>query len=318
MLRALPSQVDAAIALKGRAGHGPQALGAKRPRRFQHPVARIVGHANQGGQSHFRAAASRRCPKIGTVPAQAPQPPRPIAGTAPQREKRRQHQRRQLIAGQSQPDRRLGTDEFRAEAIDKISHQVEADKLPAKHPPPLKLPEHDGRREVEGRFVELRGVAGHAVAEIDAPGQRGGRSMAATGMEATQPADGDSHGQRHGEGVARLGADPQGPLGGLSPEVAAHQAGEEGLAAAQPGLAAEEALPIGQHKGEFGADHAAAKGPQGDSGRMPGQQFRRLRLTAKQCPAGRDGGEHDGRVGPVHRRALSPCVCDARFSRIAR
>src|SRR5206468_3695020 len=68
----------------------------------------------------------------------------------------------------------------------------------------------------------------------------------------------------------------------------------------------EQALPVGQHERQLGADHPAAEGPQTDSQALaPAQAQGRLRATA-QGDADRHRGEHDQRVRPgktwAHRR----------------
>jgi len=90
--------------------------------------------------------------------------------------------------------------------------------------------------EREERFVKLRGMAADAVAEIDAPGERGGDAIGAVrqaGEEAANAPDGDAERDGRGEevaGGARLAGEA---LGQFDEEQAANQRADDGLAAEQ-------------------------------------------------------------------------------------
>ena len=83
-------------------------------------------------------------------------------------------------------------------------------------------------------------------------------------------------------------------------EISAQQAGNDRLAVIEPGRAAEEAGPVGQHEGELGPDHAAAERAQGNGGQAAAVNAQRLPREQQEAEPGRPGRQHDGCVGPVH------------------
>ena len=141
-------------------------------------------------------------------------------------------------------------------------------------------------------------MAAEAVAEVDGPGQSRDGPMAAARGEAPQPSDrqGGRHG--HGEAVAGLHPDTQQGLRQLDAEIAADQAEDDRLAVLEPGPAAREALPVGEHERQLGPDHRAAERPEPDAQPLaPAQAQGRLRAPA-QDDGDRHRGEHDQRVRP--------------------
>ena len=90
-----------------------------------------------------------------------------------------------------------------------------------------------------------------AVVKDHSPGEAGRLAEAATADEAGQASHGDRGRHGHGEAVARLDGHAQKGLGQLDSEVASDQAEQDRLAVVEPGLAALQALPVGQHKRDF-------------------------------------------------------------------
>jgi len=316
VLRTRAAQVDLAGLLEDRPRHRGQARRAERLGLGQGERSPVAGGC--------RAPVAARLGQIQPAP-QLHQPERGLPrqndrlrAAAPQGEHRGQEQRRPLVAGQSEPERRLRPDELGQETIGEVGDEVHPDQPPAQKPAALEAVQDHGGGEVEGRFVELGGVAELAVAEVDSPGERGDGAKAAAGAEAGQAAHGHGPGQRHGEAVAHPGPDAQGPFGQLHSEVAADQPGHDGLAVVEPGSAAEKTLPVGQDKGELGADHAAAERAQPEAELLPGAQPERLLGAAEQRDARRHGRRHDCHVGPVHAGSLGWALARGRKRRIRR
>ena len=70
--------------------------------------------------------------------------------------------------------------------------------------------ERDRKQQEEENLVELGGVAGDAVAEVDRPGERGGDAVGVVGEageEAADAADGDAEAEWDGEEIAGAGFD---------------------------------------------------------------------------------------------------------------
>ena len=94
---------------------------------------------------------------------------------------------------------------------------------------------NDGERGEEDDFVELGGVAGDAVTEVDAPRERGGGAVGVVGEageEAADAADGNTDAERDGEEVSGAGADAGEELDEFDGEPAAEKPADDGFASA--------------------------------------------------------------------------------------
>lgn len=113
-------------------------------------------------------------------------------------------------------------------------------------------------------------MAADAVAEVDAPGQRGGRAVGVVGQageEAPDAANGDAEAERDGEEVAGAGADSCDCLGDLDGEPAAQQAADDRLASGKQQIAPVEA----GDRNVFQQTEDAAAEERSDSGRRDDQ-----------------------------------------------
>ena len=244
-------QIDPPVSLEGRAGQSRETFRAQRAALLEDLIRQRVGREFPRG------------------PAPPPDDRRPATGATPQGKHGRQHQGRPLIAGPAQKNPFFRPNEFRGKPKQKIGHQIQPHQIAAEDFPPRQLIEDDGGRQMKGCLVKLRRMPPLSVAEIDSPGQRSHRAVAATGVKAAETADADSSGHGGREYVAQRLADAQRPFGQFGPDVSADQSGENCLAVVKPGGAAQKTLPIGQDEGKFCADHAAAEGPQCDGGDLP-------------------------------------------------
>ena len=141
--------------------------------------------------------------------------------------------------------------------------------------------------------------------------------MAASRDEAAQTPDRQRRRHGHGEAVAGLHPDAQQRLRQLDPEVTADQAEDDRLAILEPGPAAEQPLPVGQHERQLGPDHRPAERPQPDSQPLaPAQAQSGLRPPA-QDHGDRHRGEHDQgvRPGEASDPRLSPLVNQVQRAR---
>jgi hypothetical protein len=130
--------------------------------------------------------------------------------------------------------------------------------------------EDEGEGDKEEELVELGGVAGDAVAEVDGPGEGGGDAVGVVGEagdEAAEAADGDADAEGDGEEVAGAGADAGEELDELDGEPAAEQAADDGLAAGlqQLGPVQAEFRGLFEETEEARADEGA-DGRGGDDG----------------------------------------------------
>ena len=94
--------------------------------------------------------------------------------------------------------------------------------------------EEEREGEEEEDFVELGGVAGDAVAEVDAPWEGGWGAVGVVGEageEAADAADGDADAERNGEEVSGAGVDVADALGEFDGDPAAEEPPDDGLAA---------------------------------------------------------------------------------------
>jgi hypothetical protein len=90
----------------------------------------------------------------------------------------------------------------------------------------------------EGDFVELGGVAGDAVAEVDGPRESGGRTVGVVGEaseETSDASDGNAEGERDGIEVARGLAESNVALGKLDGDQAEGEGADDGFASDQVG-----------------------------------------------------------------------------------
>jgi hypothetical protein len=123
----------------------------------------------------------------------------------------------------------------------------------------------------EDDFVELSGVAGDAVAEVDGPGEIRGSAVGVVGEageETSDASDGDAEGERDGVKVAGGGAESDVAFGEFDGEESEDEGADDGFASDEVGRIVQ-AMPgelrVLEPEEEFGADGGSGYGG-GDDG----------------------------------------------------
>ena len=75
----------------------------------------------------------------------------------------------------------------------------------------------------------------------------------------------------------------------------------------------KEPMPVGEHEGQLGPNHAAAERAKGQAPDLPTAEPRRLSKTEEERRARRHGRDHDRRVGPIHCQLLGGLLPQAAF-----
>ena len=135
--------------------------------------------------------------------------------------------------GRQPEESRVGLEEVDRETEGEVAHEEGAEAQALAMRPLREAQESGGGRNQERDLVELGGVAAHAVAEIDAPGERGRDAVGAVGEPveiAPDAADRHRDGQWDREQVARSPDNPEAAFGPLHGDRAAEQATHDCLA----------------------------------------------------------------------------------------
>lgn len=131
-------------------------------------------------------------------------------------------------------DEGLGFDEVDDETPEEVGGEKETEGRALGMSALVVAVEEESKRDEEDHFVELGGVAGDAVAEVDAPGERGGCAegvVGEAGEEAADAADGDADAERDGEKVSGAGVDSANALGDFNRDPSAEETADDGFAA---------------------------------------------------------------------------------------
>lgn len=177
----------------------------------------------------------------------------------------------------------IGLDEFPRETLRPVPDAQDVEAAPHRPRRPPRQPREIGGQEGQHRhgFIELDGVAGDSISQIDAPGQGGRRPVGPVREpleQAAQPPDRNSDGERPGEQAAGRLAYPAGQFVELHPD---HRAGE----------GADDAVRQGRGRGHQGIQRAG----------QPCAERRAARQT------GRIARTHGPR-GPIGQAAEPPAV----------
>jgi hypothetical protein len=130
-------------------------------------------------------------------------------------------------------DEGLGFDEVDDETPEEVGGEKETEGRALGMSALVVAVEEESKRDEEDHFVELGGVAGDAVAEVDAPGERGGCSVGVVGEaseKAAYTADGDADAEWDGEEVSRAGVDSANALGDFNRDPSAEESADDGFA----------------------------------------------------------------------------------------
>ncbi len=126
--------------------------------------------------------------------------------------------------------------------------------------------EEGDQDEEENCFVDLGGVAGDVVTEVDSPGQIGRSAVGVVGEageEAADASDGDAKGERNGVEVASGSAESDVALGEFDGEESEDESADDGFAADQVGGVVEIVpgeLRVFEPEEELGAERASGDG----------------------------------------------------------
>lgn len=168
-----------------------------------------------------------------------------------------------LDGGEPGKDADVGFEEIAGEAKGEIGSHENFEEIALAMRTTRDLKNGAGEEEKKKNFVELSGMAAKAIAEVDAPGKRGGDAdgvISYASKKASDAADSDADTERKSEKIASARSDAEETLSKFNSEEAADEGADDGFSREQnSGLREMKArlLRIFEQEKQLGAKHRA-------------------------------------------------------------